>query len=74
MMSAMECYQLFRGNQLCVNSFNDGIKDIELQQTLRLKRHRTLKDALFYTLEYEAAKNASRQFREVYQGNHRTRQ
>lgn len=45
--------------QLAVQTFVDGLKDAETQQTLRLARPRTLDDALAHALEFEAAKQAS---------------
>ncbi|KAJ8921195.1 hypothetical protein NQ315_013667 [Exocentrus adspersus] len=47
--------------QLNVQSFIDGVKDPELQQALRLGRFKSLSEAVIYGLEFEAAKNVSRQ-------------
>lgn len=46
--------------QLVVQTFIDGLRDTDIQQTLRLARPRTLDDALAHALEFEAAKQASR--------------
>lgn len=46
--------------QLTVQTFVDGLRDGETQQSLRLARPRTADDALAHALEFEAAKQASR--------------
>ncbi|KAK4875473.1 hypothetical protein RN001_011895 [Aquatica leii] len=45
--------------QLAIQTFVDGLRDNETQQTLRLARPKTLDDALVHALEFEAAKQAS---------------
>nr|XP_023013314.1 uncharacterized protein LOC111503278 [Leptinotarsa decemlineata] len=45
---------------ISVHNFIDGVHDTELQQSMRMARHKTLN-----ALEFEAAKNASRQQRKV---------
>nr|XP_023016552.1 uncharacterized protein LOC111505893 [Leptinotarsa decemlineata] len=50
---------------ISVHSVIDGVRDTELHQSLRMIRHKTLNDAIIYALEFEAAKNASRQQRKV---------
>ncbi|GJQ72453.1 hypothetical protein Trydic_g3528 [Trypoxylus dichotomus] len=40
-------------------AFVDGIRDIEVQQTIRMGRHRKCSDALIHALQFEAAKQAS---------------
>ncbi|KAJ8971499.1 hypothetical protein NQ317_013138 [Molorchus minor] len=46
--------------QLAVQVFIDGIRDCETQQALRLARCKKLNEVLAYSLEFEAAKQASR--------------
>ncbi|XP_063239230.1 uncharacterized protein LOC134540420 [Bacillus rossius redtenbacheri] len=46
--------------QLATSAFIDGIRDAEVQQTLRLARHKKSCDALVHALEIEAARSASR--------------
>lgn len=43
-----------------MQTFVDGLKDAETQQTLRLTRSRTLDDALAHALQFEATEQASR--------------
>ena len=47
-------------DRLMVQTFIDGIRDIEIQQTLRLGNPKKIEDALARALEFEAAKQASR--------------
>ena len=46
--------------RFAVQTFIDGIGDCELQQVLRMARHRDSSEALVHALEFEAAKSASR--------------
>ena len=46
--------------RFAVQTFIDGIGDCELQQVLRMARHRNSSEALVHALEFEAAKSASR--------------
>ncbi|KAJ8924575.1 hypothetical protein NQ315_000724 [Exocentrus adspersus] len=54
--------------QLSVNSFVDGLRDPEINQLVRLARHKTISEALAQALEIEAAKKASRFAIHPYQG------
>ncbi|XP_072377725.1 uncharacterized protein [Diabrotica undecimpunctata] len=45
--------------KLAVQTFIDGLRDHEMQRTLRLARHKTLVDVLSAALEYESATQAS---------------
>uniref|UniRef100_A0A6P7FRD1 Uncharacterized protein LOC114330302 isoform X1 n=1 Tax=Diabrotica virgifera virgifera TaxID=50390 RepID=A0A6P7FRD1_DIAVI len=56
-------------HQFTIQCFLDGLRDVDLQQTLRLGRGRyqILKDAIVAALEYEAVKNVSRHQRKVHQ-------
>ncbi|XP_050509334.1 scaffold attachment factor B1-like [Diabrotica virgifera virgifera] len=44
--------------KLAVQTFIDGLRDHEMQRTLRLARHKTLVDVLSAALEYESATQA----------------
>ncbi|KAJ8952760.1 hypothetical protein NQ318_008075 [Aromia moschata] len=46
--------------QIGIQTFIDGLVDIEMQQALRLGRHTTISDAIVAALEFKAAKEASR--------------
>lgn len=56
-------------HQFTIQCFLDGLRDVEMQQALRLGRGRyqVLKDAIVAALEYEAVKNVSRHQRKVHQ-------
>ena len=45
--------------RFAVQTFIDGIGDCELQQVLRMARHRNSSEALVHAPEFEAAKSAS---------------
>uniref|UniRef100_A0A6P7GJ60 Uncharacterized protein LOC114339534 n=1 Tax=Diabrotica virgifera virgifera TaxID=50390 RepID=A0A6P7GJ60_DIAVI len=45
--------------KLAVQTFIDGLRDHEMQRTLRLARHKTLVDVFSAALEYESATQAS---------------
>ncbi|KAJ8962270.1 hypothetical protein NQ318_018249 [Aromia moschata] len=49
--------------QIGIQTFIDGLVDIEMQQALRLGRHTTISDALVAALEFKAAKEASRTYK-----------
>ncbi|KAJ8943097.1 hypothetical protein NQ318_009171 [Aromia moschata] len=49
--------------QIGIQTFIDGLVDIEMQQALRLGRHNTISDALVAALEFKAAKEASRSYK-----------
>ncbi|GJQ71606.1 hypothetical protein Trydic_g19331, partial [Trypoxylus dichotomus] len=46
--------------QLATQAFVHGIRDIEVQQAIRMGRHRKCSNALIHALEFEAAKQASK--------------
>lgn len=58
---------------LAIQTFVDGLRDSDTQQTLRLARPKTLIDALAHALEFEAAKQASRTNARVYAVNDQPR-
>ncbi|KAJ8957234.1 hypothetical protein NQ318_007798 [Aromia moschata] len=49
--------------QIGIQTFIDGLVDIEMQQALRIGRHTTISDALIAALEFKAAKEASRSYK-----------
>ncbi|KAJ8911631.1 hypothetical protein NQ315_015172 [Exocentrus adspersus] len=46
--------------QLSVSSFIEGLRDPEIDQLVRLSRHKSISEALVHALEIEAVKEASR--------------
>ncbi|XP_050516672.1 pharyngeal muscle protein 2-like [Diabrotica virgifera virgifera] len=50
---------------LAVQTFIDGLRDVEMQRTLRLARHKTLVDVLSAALESESATQASGEYSAV---------
>uniref|UniRef100_A0A6P7H879 Uncharacterized protein LOC114347390 n=1 Tax=Diabrotica virgifera virgifera TaxID=50390 RepID=A0A6P7H879_DIAVI len=50
---------------LAVQTFMDGLRNVEIQRTLRLARHKTLVDVLSAALEFESATQASGEYSAV---------
>lgn len=50
-----------------VSSFIDGVKYVELRQSLHLSRNKELNDAIIYILEYEAIKRVFQQLQNMKQ-------
>lgn len=46
-------------HQIIINSFIGGVKDMELEQTIRLGLQKVLKEALIYGLGFEAQRKLS---------------
>lgn len=52
--------------KITVTSFIDGVNNMELQQALRLDRHRKMNEAIVHALEFEAAKRACEKLQNIH--------